>query len=78
MDRNTSRILQELVNAADEAKSAVQSAATAVGEKYDIVKAGLEMNRLEVRQEAVFSDIGRVLFLVHTGKVKDTRSLMSF
>ena len=72
MDRNTSRILQELVNAADEAKSAVQSAATAVGEKYDIVKAGLEMNRLEVRQEAVFSDIGRVLFLVHTGKVKDT------
>ena len=72
MDRNTSRILQELANAADEAKSAVQNAATAVGEKYDIVKAGLEMNRLEVRQEAVFSDIGRVLFLVHTGKVKDT------
>lgn len=72
MDKNTSRILQELANAADEAKSAVYSAAAAMGEKYDSVKAGLEMNRLEIRQEAVFSDIGRVLFLIHTGKIKDT------
>ena len=71
MDRNTSRILQELFNAADEAKNAVQSAATVVGEKYDSVKAGLEVNRLEIRQEAVFSDIGRVLFLVHTGTIQD-------
>ena len=62
MDKNTSRILQELANAADEAKSAVHSAAAAMGEKYDSVKAGLEMNRLEIRQEAVFSDIGRCCF----------------
>ena len=53
-------------------KSAVYSAAAAMGEKYDSVKAGLEMNRLEIRQEAVFSDISRVLFLIHTGKIKDT------
>ena len=76
MDSNVNKILQKIVNtatlAADEAKAAVHSAGKAVAGKYDEVKMNIELARLSDEQEDVFSDIGRMLFLMHTGAVKDT------
>ncbi len=76
MDSNMTRILQELTgaarDAADKAMAAASAAKDAVSEKYDAVKMALEYSRLEDQQEDVFSDIGRMMFLLHTGKVKDT------
>lgn len=76
MDSNVNKILQNIVNtatlAADEAKAAVHSAGKAVAGKYDEVKMNIELARLSDEQEDVFSDIGRMLFLMHTGAVKDT------
>lgn len=76
MDSNVNKILQNIVNtatlAADEAKAAVHSAGKAVARKYDEVKMNIELARLSDEQEDVFSDIGRMLFLMHTGAVKDT------
>lgn len=75
MDQKISQLLQDLseaaANAADSVSAAVQSAREAVSEKYDTVKLNLELNRLEDQQEDIFSDIGRMLFLMHTGKVQD-------
>ena len=76
MDSNVNKILQNIVNtatlAADEAKAAVHSAGKAVAGKYDEVKMNIELARLSDEQEDVFSDIGRMLFLMHTGAVQDT------
>ena len=76
MDSNVNKILQNIVNtatlAADAAKAAVHSAGKAVAGKYDEVKMNIELARLSDEQEDVFSDIGRMLFLMHTGAVKDT------
>ncbi len=76
MNNNINTILQNIVNtatmAANEAKTAVYSAGKAVAEKYDEVKLNVELLRLTEQQEDVFSDIGRMLFLMHTGVVKDT------
>ena len=76
MDSNMNRILQELTgaarDAADKAMAAASAARDAVSEKYDAVKMALEHSRLEDEQEDVFSDIGRMMFLMHTGKVTDT------
>lgn len=76
MDSNVNKILQNIVNtatlAADEAKAAVYSAGKVVAGKYDEVKMNIELARLSDEQENVFSDIGRMLFLIHTGTVKDT------
>lgn len=76
MDQKISQLLQDLseaaANAADSVSAAVQSARDAVSEKYDTVKLNLERSRLEDQQEDIFSDIGRMLFLMHTGKVTDT------
>ena len=76
MDSNVNKIMQNIVNtatlAADEAKAAVHSAGKAVAGKYDEVKMNIELARLSDEQENVFSDIGRMLFLMHTGAVKDT------
>ena len=76
MDSNVNKILQNIVNTAtltaDEAKAAVHSAGKAVAGKYDEVKMNIELARLSDEQEDVFSDIGRMLFLMHTGAVKDT------
>ena len=73
MDSNVNKILQNIVNtatlAADEAKAAVHSAGKAVAGKYDEVKMNIELARLSDEQEDVFSDIGRMLFLMHTRKV---------
>ena len=68
----TMRITYSATLAADEAKAAVHSAGKAVAGKYDEVKMNIELARLSDEQEDVFSDIGRMLFLMHTGAVKDT------
>lgn len=76
MDGNMSRILQELTgaarDAADRAVAAASAAREAVSDKYDAVKMTLEHSRLEDEQEDIFSDIGRMMFLMHTGKITDT------
>lgn len=72
---NVNKILQNIVStaamAATEAKTVVSSAGKAVAEKYDEVKLNVEFLRLSEEQEDVFSDIGRMLFLMHTGVVRD-------
>lgn len=76
MNSNINTILQNIVStaamAASEAKTAVRSAGRVVAEKYDEVKLNVELLRLTEEQEDVFSDIGRMLFLMHTGVVTDT------
>ena len=76
MDKNIARLLQDLADtaasAADTARSAMLSAKEAVSEKYDSVKLEFALSRAESEQEDVFSDIGRMLFLMHSGKVQDT------
>ena len=76
MDQKINQLLQDLseaaANAADTVSAAMQSAREAMSEKYDSVKLTLERSRLEEQQEDIFSDIGRMLFLMHTGKVTDT------
>lgn len=75
MNNSVNKIFQDIVStaalAADEAKTAVRTAGRAVAEKYDTVKLNVELARLSDAQEDVFSDIGRMLFLIHTGVVKD-------
>lgn len=76
MNSNINAVLQNIVSsaaiAASEAKTAVRSAKKAVAEKYDEVKLHVELLRLTEEQENVFSDLGRMLFLLHTGVVTDT------
>ncbi|MBD5093333.1 MAG: hypothetical protein HDT26_03400 [Subdoligranulum sp.] len=76
MNSNINAVLQNIVStaamAASEARTAVRSAGKAVFEKYDKVKLSVELLRLTEEQENVFSDIGRMLFLMHTGVVTDT------
>ena len=76
MNSNVNKLLQNIVStaamAATEAKTVVSSAGKAVAEKYDEVKLNVEFLRLSEEQEDVFSDIGRMLFLMHSGVVKDT------
>ncbi len=69
--------LQNIVNsaaaAAGEAKTAVRTVSASVSrqmaDKYDSVRLRMELGRLGSEQQAVFSDIGRLLFMVHTGAV---------
>ena len=75
MDKNMNRILRDLAAtasaAADEAMAAARSAGKAVSGRYDAVKLNIEVARLRSAQEDVFCDAGRMLFLLHTGAVKD-------
>ena len=74
MDTDVRKLLQSLAdtaaNAAEEAKTAVQSASKAMAEKYDTVKLTLELSRLRTQQERLFADMGRTLFFLKTGAVK--------
>ncbi len=76
MDKNISKLLQNIVStasiAADGARNAMQHAGKAVADKYDEVKLNVELARLEEEQESVFSDIGRMIYLMHTGVVRET------
>jgi len=76
MSNSIGQTLQNIVNsaaqAAGEAKTAVRAAGKNVAGKYDTVKLRLELARLEDAQEDIFSDLGRMLFLIHTGAVGET------
>lgn len=76
MDKNISKLLQNIVStasiAADGAKNVMQQAGKVVADKYDEVKLNVELARLEEEQESVFSDIGRMIYLMHTGAVRET------
>lgn len=75
MDKNVNRILQEIANtaavAADEAKAAARSAGKAVSSRYDVIKMNIDLVRLQSEQEELFSETGRILFMMHTGMAKD-------
>jgi hypothetical protein len=78
MDKNVNRILQDLAAkasaAADDARAAARSAGKAVSGRYGAVKTTLGEARLHSAQEEVFCDIGRMMFMMHTGAVRDTVS----
>ena len=76
MDKNVNQILQDLAAtataAADEAKAVARHAGKAVSGGYGAVKTTIGEARLRSVQEDVFCDIGRMLFMMHTGAVRDT------
>lgn len=69
------QIIEHLSNAASAAASSVGSAAQKagqyVGEKYDVVKLKIELNRLQSDQKNIFADIGRTMFLLQSGGFAD-------
>ena len=74
MDNKDSRINQILSylakaasTAADGVNEVVQSAGSAVGDKYSTFKLNMELSRLQTEQEQMFEDIGRTMFMVKTG-----------
>lgn len=73
MENNILKMVQDFADkAADGAMNAMHSAGKAVAETYDSVKVNVERSRLENQQEEIFADMGRMLFLMQTGVVKDT------
>ena len=73
MDKNLAKFLQDIAataaNAADSARSAVETAGKAAMEKYDEVKTLRELNRERGAQEDIFADLGRMLYAMHMGAV---------
>lgn len=73
---NKSRIQQIMAHlasaastAADGVSEAVHSAGDAVGEKYSAFKLGVEINRLHDEQNQLFANIGRTMYMIHTGAI---------
>ncbi|MEF9865900.1 MAG: zinc-ribbon domain-containing protein [Oscillospiraceae bacterium] len=73
MDTNAKKILSNIMQgasmAAEDAKSAMQSAGKAVAEKYDYAKASLEQGQLRSEQERIFSEIGKELYHINSGMI---------
>ena len=71
MDKNLAKFLQDIAvtaaNAADSARSAVETAGKAAMEKYDEVKTQRELNRERAAQEDIFAGLGRMLYAMHMG-----------
>ena len=74
MDNKDSRINQILSylakaasTAADGVNEAVQSAGSAVGDKYSIFKIQMDLSRLQEEQAKMFQDIGRTMLMIKTG-----------
>lgn len=74
MDNKDTRINQILAylakaatTAADGVNDVVQSAGSAVGDKYTTFKLNMELSRLQSEQEQIFEDIGRTMLMVKTG-----------
>lgn len=76
MDKRINQILHELASTAADAaagaRAVVMNAKETLGDTYDTVKLNLAWSRLDEEQEHLFSDIGRMLFLIHTGRIGDT------
>lgn len=72
MENNIMKMVQDFADkAADGAMNAMHSASKAVSETYDSVMVNVERSRIENQQEEIFADMGRMLFLMQTGVVKD-------
>lgn len=71
MDKNLAKFLQDIAataaNAADSARSAVETAGKAAMEKYDEVKTQRELARERAAQEDIFAGLGRMLYAMHMG-----------
>ena len=71
MDKNLAKFLQDIAataaNAADSARSAVETAGKAAMEKYDEEKTLRELNRERAAQEDIFAGLGRMLYAMHMG-----------
>lgn len=71
MDKNLSKLMQDIaataVNAADSARNAMETAGKAAMEKYDEVKTLRELNRARAVQEEIYADLGRMLYAMHMG-----------
>ncbi len=78
MSNETSKIFETIASAAsevvDEAKDVAQSAGKVVSERYGSVKLRFELAQLQESQNSVFSQIGRTLFLIHSGVLKNEPS----
>ncbi len=71
MDKNLTKLMQDIAvtaaNAADSARSAMETAGKAAMEKYDEVKTLRELNRARALQEEIYADLGRMLYAMHMG-----------
>lgn len=71
MDKNLTKLMQDIAataaNAADSARSAMETAGKAAMEKYDEVKTLRELNRERAMQEEIYADLGRMLYAMHMG-----------
>lgn len=56
--------------AADEAKEKMHSAGQTLSDKYDEAKLNLAFSRTKTEQERIFTDMGRILFLMDTGNAQ--------
>lgn len=56
--------------AADEAKEKMHSASQTLSDKYDEAKLHLAFSRTKTEQERIFTDMGRILFLMDTGSAE--------
>lgn len=78
MERNITKILHDIADVAVDAaagaktvaKTAMTNAKDALGDKYDVMKLNFENGKLKGEQEAVFQEIGKILFCMHTGKLQ--------
>lgn len=70
-DNRMGEILGHLGRAAGAAAGSVSDATKAasakIGEKYNVLKLNLDINRMHSEQDKLFSEIGRALFMVKQG-----------
>lgn len=59
--------------AAEEAKEKMYSAGQSLSDKYDAARLNLNLSRVKADQERIFTDMGRIHFLMSTGKYSDTQ-----
>lgn len=73
--RDVRKMLQAIAStaqeAADEAKERMYSAGQSLSDKYDAAKLNLALSRTKGEQERIFTDMGRIQFLMNTGKYLD-------
>ncbi len=75
MTNDVNKIFESIANAAsevvDEAKDVAQSASKVIAGQYGNVKLRLELSQLQEVQRGIFAQIGRTLFLIHSGEFKN-------
>ncbi|MDO5603192.1 MAG: zinc ribbon domain-containing protein [Oscillospiraceae bacterium] len=75
MDMSIKKLLREVGRtasfAADEAKSAMGNAGKAVSNTADLAKANLQLLNLRADQEDIFAEIGKTMYLLNSGALKN-------